>query len=42
VVLLHLVDYQTAQSNFKKFNLDNIERIGDPYYKFYGMFWLTK
>ena len=42
VVLVHMSDFETAESYFKKFNLIDIEHVSDPDCKYYAAFGLIK
>lgn len=42
IILVHMSDYETAESYFKKFNLSNIEHVSDPECKYYAAFGLVK
>lgn len=42
LVIVHMADYETAESYFKDYNLNNIEHISDPTCRVYIAFGLIK
>lgn len=42
IVLVHMSDYKTASSYFKKFNIQDLEQVSDEACKYYAAFGLVK